>query len=388
VPKRAVIVSLFADVVGIECGITTNLFLINHSPRSAHDAAYAIDGDALSNAQFARRWLIFMIIWWCHVFSPIVLRKLPVLSVQVCSGVCNARRPVASVAITAGMMNRPASSNCFSIRTAPHSLRNLAMTIARNHTRDKLEAGELALGIGLRQARTVDIGKIMKTVGFDWLFIDMEHSTFGVDTAVNISVAAQDAGITPLVRVPGFEHHHSTRVLDGGAHGVVIPHVDDAQTARQAVMNCRYPPLGQRSVTGALPQIDFETIPVAQLVEEVNALTFVVLMIETATALENVEEIAAVPGVDCLLVGTNDFCADIGIPGQFDSPKVVDCYEKVISACQNNGIFPGMGGVYDLPLMEKYIGMGMRFILSGSDIALMMAAGRARTGALREFGSS
>jgi len=259
------------------------------------------------------------------------------------------------------------------------------MTAPLNLTRQKLESGELALGIGLRQARTVDIAKIMRSIGFDWLFIDMEHSTFGVDMAVNISVAAQDAGITPLVRVPGFEHHHATRVLDGGAHGVVVPHVDDAATAAQVVFNCRYPPVGQRSVTGALPQLDFQALPVAEVVDKINAQTFLTVMIETQTALDNIEEIAAVPGIDCILVGTNDFCADIGIPGQFDSERVVDCYDRVISACRNNGIFPGMGGVYDLALMEKYIGMGMRFILSGSDLALMMAAGKAKTSALRGF---
>ena len=82
-----------------------------------------------------------------------------------------------------------------------------------NKTRDRLEAGELALGVGLRQARTVDIGKAMKAAGFDWLFIDMEHNTMSLDDATNISIAAQDAGITPMVRVPGVEHHHALAAL-------------------------------------------------------------------------------------------------------------------------------------------------------------------------------
>jgi len=109
------------------------------------------------------------------------------------------------------------------------------------------------------------------------------------------------------------------------------------------------------------------------------------VMIETATAVENVESIAAVPGIDCLLVGTNDLCADLGIPGQFDNPRVGEIYQRVIAACKANGIHPGMGGVYDLALMEQYINLGMRFILSGSDLALMMAAGHDRTSSLRGF---
>ena len=91
-----------------------------------------------------------------------------------------------------------------------------------------------------------------------------------VDTAVQISVAAQDVGIAPIVRVPGYEHYHATRVLDGGAQGVVIPHVDDVDTAARIASNCRYPPLGHRSVTGALPQLDFVAHPMKEATEAIN----------------------------------------------------------------------------------------------------------------------
>jgi 2-keto-3-deoxy-L-rhamnonate aldolase RhmA len=86
----------------------------------------------------------------------------------------------------------------------------------KNVALERLRAGQLAIGIGLRQSRTVDIAKAMRTAGFDWLFIDTEHNSMDVDTAVQISVAAQDVGIAPIVRVPGYEHYHATRVLDGG----------------------------------------------------------------------------------------------------------------------------------------------------------------------------
>jgi len=262
------------------------------------------------------------------------------------------------------------------------------MAIATNTTRKKLEAGELALGIGLRQARTVDIAPIMKTIGFDWLFIDMEHGSLSLDTATQISVAAQGVGITPIVRVPGFEHHHATRALDGGAHGIVFPHVDDAATAAQLAGNCRYPPVGRRSVTGALPQLDFEPTAIETTIETINELTFVVAMIETQAGVDNIEEIAKVPGIDCLLIGTSDLCAEFGIPGQTGSPRVHDVYDRVIQACRDNGKFAGMGGVYELDLMESYIAKGMQFILCGSDLALMIAAGKDRTKRLRAMGTS
>ena len=257
------------------------------------------------------------------------------------------------------------------------------MTTIRNPARERLEAGELALGIGLRQARTVDIGKMMKTCGFDWLFIDMEHNAMGIDIATQISVAAQDAGITPIVRVPGFQHFHATRALDCGAMGIVVPHVDDAVTAAKMVENCRYPPVGRRSVAGAMPQLDFETVPVGEATQAINDTTLLVSMLETPQAIENVEEIAAVDGIDILLIGTNDLCMEMGIPGQFGDPRIGEIFERVIAACRANGKYPGLGGVYDPALVERYITLGMQFILVGSDVALLMAAARERIARFR-----
>ena len=257
------------------------------------------------------------------------------------------------------------------------------MTHIRNIARERLEAGELAIGMGVRQARSVDIGKIMKTCGYDWLFIDMEHGSMSVDDTVQMSIAASDAGITPIVRVPGFQHFHATRVLDGGALGVVFPHVDTAEIANELANFCRYPPRGHRSVVGALPQIDFRSLPVSEAAQAINNAVLVVVMLESPEAIERVEEIAAVDGVDVLLVGTGDLCMEMGIPGQVDSPKVVQAYEKLIAACHRNGKYPGLGGVYKPELMESYIGMGMRFILSSNDLAMMMAASTERASFLR-----
>jgi len=257
------------------------------------------------------------------------------------------------------------------------------MTKIVNRALERLHAGELSLGIGLRQARTVDTGKIMKTCGFDWLFVDMEHNSMSIDTAVQICVAAQDAGITPIVRVPGFQHFHASRALDGGAQGIVVPHVDTVEVAERMVSACRYPPIGHRSVTGALPQIDFESRPLGEVTPEINAATALVIMIETPEAVENADAIAAVEGVDALLVGTNDLCMEMGIPGEVGHPSVIEAQQRVIDACRAHGKYPGLGGVYDPALMQRYVEMGMRLILSGNDLSFMMAAARERTGFLR-----
>ena len=254
-----------------------------------------------------------------------------------------------------------------------------------NTAKNRLESGELALGVGLRQARTADIGKIMKTCGYDWLFIDMEHNSMSIDTAAQISVAAQDAGVAPIVRVPGFQHFHATRALDGGAQGVVVPHVDTAEVAAEMVSNCKYPPVGHRSVTGRLPQVNFEAHPQDEVTRSINNATLVVVMVETPTAVENVEAIAAVPGVDSVLVGTNDLCTEMGIPGAVGDARIQEIMERVVAACRAHGKHPGLGGVYEPPLMERYIRMGMRLILCGNDLTMMMAAAQERSARMRSI---
>ena len=225
----------------------------------------------------------------------------------------------------------------------------------------------------------------MATCDYDWLFIDMEHNSMDIDTASQISVAAQDAGITPLVRVPDFAHHHATRVLDCGAMGIVFPHVEDAKTAKKLVSYCLFPPKGHRSMTGALPQLNFKPTPISEVATSLNESMLVIIMLESPEAIENVEEIAAVSGVDVILIGTNDLCMEMGIPGEYDNLKIKEAYKKVIQACAKHGKTPGMGGVYNEDLMSEYIGMGMKFILSGSDLSFMMRAATQRSKNLRSF---
>jgi 2-keto-3-deoxy-L-rhamnonate aldolase RhmA len=259
------------------------------------------------------------------------------------------------------------------------------MTTVVNHALRQLREGRLAIGLGLRQARTVDIAQIAKTSGFDWLFIDCEHNSMSVDTAAQIAAASLAVGITPIVRVPGYEHHHASRALDNGAHGVVFPHVDTPEQARRLADYCRYPPVGHRSMGGGLQQLGFAPMPLGEAARLANEETLVVVMLESPQAIDNCEAIAAVPGVDALLIGTNDLCFEMGIPGQFDHPQVADAYAKLLAACRKHGKFPGMGGLYSPELLQRYIGMGVRLVLAGSDFSLLMQAAGARASLVRGF---
>ncbi|WP_316977093.1 HpcH/HpaI aldolase family protein [Shumkonia mesophila] len=259
------------------------------------------------------------------------------------------------------------------------------MAIVENTTKKKLEAGQMAIAFSVVHWRMANVAGIAKECGYDWLFIDMEHNTMDVDAAVQISVAALPTGITPIVRVPAHEHFHATRVLDGGAQGVVVPHVNTVEQARQVVENCKYPPIGHRSLTAPMPQLGFRTMPVADAIEALNRNTLVVAMLETPQAVDNADVIAAVEGIDALLIGTNDLAAEMGIPGQFGHARVEAAYAAMIAATRKHGKFAGMGGVYDHALMEKFIRMGVRLLLGGGDVAFMMAAARTRSDFLKSL---
>jgi 2-keto-3-deoxy-L-rhamnonate aldolase RhmA len=257
------------------------------------------------------------------------------------------------------------------------------MPIVENTMKRKLEAGGLAASLNVMHWRGVNIAGIARECGFDWLFIDLEHNSMDLDTAAQLCVAALPTGVTPIVRVPSHDQFQATRILDGGAMGVVVPHVDTPEQARRIVANCKYPPVGHRSLTAPLPQLGFATVPAAEAIEILNRNTLVIVMLETPLAIANADAIAAVDGVDGLLIGTNDLSAEMSLPGQFGHARIEEAYRAMIAACSANGKFPGMGGVYDHALMEKFIGLGVRFLLGGGDVALMMSAGRSRTAFLR-----
>src|SRR5574341_62258 len=215
------------------------------------------------------------------------------------------------------------------------------------------------------------------------LALDMGLNSMGIDVAAQIAVACHDAGVAPLVRVPGYEHYLATRLLDAGAMGIVFPHVDSAEHARALVANCKYPPQGHRSLGGPVAQLGFRPHPRAESTALVNKETLLVMMLETPAAVDRADTIAAVDGVDVLLIGTNDLTLEMGIPGKYDDPRVARAYETVVAACTRHGKYPGMGGIYDHPTMEKYITAGARFILCGSDLSFIMAGGQARADYLR-----
>ncbi|HEY0421036.1 MAG TPA: aldolase/citrate lyase family protein [Acetobacteraceae bacterium] len=260
------------------------------------------------------------------------------------------------------------------------------MAIIPNNAIARLRAGKTAIGFGVSHLRSVAAPALAKAAGYDWLFIDMEHGAFSVHEATQLCLASLPLGIAPIVRVCTGALDEGTRALDNGAQGIVVPHVDTAAQAKQVAAAFRYPPRGTRSWGGGIAQFGFQPPPVAQAQAEVNDETLVVVMIETAEAVANVDAIAATPGIDCLLVGTSDLTADMGISGQAGHQRVQDAYRAVIDACNKHGKHAGLGGIYDNEWATFYIRMGTRFVLGGSDGMFIQQGAGARAKFLAALG--
>jgi 2-keto-3-deoxy-L-rhamnonate aldolase RhmA len=254
-----------------------------------------------------------------------------------------------------------------------------------NRVKDRIARGELALCMASRLARTADLGMMADACGFDSFYIDIEHSSISIDAAAQMIAAALPVGITPMVRVPGHDFDMAARLLDAGALGIICPQVDTAEQARAMVAACKFPPLGHRSVAGAGPLQGFRQTPLADVNSQGNALTLCIPMLETQLGVDNAEAIAAVPGIDILLIGSNDLSSELGIPGDLKHPKIRAAYETTAAGCKKHGKCLGIGGVRgDAALAADLVKLGARFMIAGLDAGYMMQAAKADVASIRK----
>ncbi len=252
------------------------------------------------------------------------------------------------------------------------------MALVTNTTKRRLQAGQMALGFGVHHLRTVAAPVLAGATGHDWIFIDTEHGAFSVQETTQLCIAALPTGVTPIVRVCAGAIDEATRALDNGALGIVVPHVDTAKQARRIAEAFRYPPDGHRSWGGPPAVYGYRPPSTMEAQAAINAEILTIVMLESPEAIGNADDIAAVGGVDVLFIGTSDLTAELGISGQMGHPKVIEAYRSVGEACLKHGKVLGMGGVYDEENASRYVGMGARFILTGSDHSYLMAGASQR----------
>jgi 2-keto-3-deoxy-L-rhamnonate aldolase RhmA len=243
----------------------------------------------------------------------------------------------------------------------------------QNPVRTSLKEGKPVVGITITAA-CVETAAQAANLGFDFLWVEMEHSPITLETTRQIVLATRGLKALPFVRVPVNEFWTAKRVLDAGALGVIFPFVSTAEAARKAVQACKYPPLGRRGSGPGLAAFRWPTAESYHDFADRNVL--VVVIIEEREALENLEQIAATPGVDVLFVGRSDLSFSMGLRGRNEDPEVDRALDRVVEAARRHGKFAGapVGSVHQA---RQFIDKGLLFLQALTELRFM-AAGAAQ----------
>ena len=255
--------------------------------------------------------------------------------------------------------------------------------VPANRIRAKLADGKTVVGTMLVELRQPSVMTLLAGAGLDFVLIDNEHGPFSVETIADLSRAARDAGITPIVRIPELTYAHVTQALDGGAQGIMLPRVTEPGQVELCVACMKYVPQGRRGAVLARGHTAFRGGPLADTLAAMNRETFLIIQIETAEALSRLDELLAVPGVDAALIGPTDLSVALGVAGQMDSPKLVRAIEQTLAACAAHGVIPAIH-TNDIAMTAAWAKRGMRLVSINSEVGHLMAGIRAAVTEIRK----
>ena len=237
----------------------------------------------------------------------------------------------------------------------------------------------------LQLARTSDVARLFARAGFDALVLDLEHHLMPSDSVIEISRAALEHDMLPLIRLPDASPGPIRQALSNGALGVVVPRVETAAMARDVVAASRFPPHGSRPVPPSFPHLLGRPTSQADAVRLLAERTVVVAIIETRTGLANCDSIAAVDGIDVLFVGMSDLSFDMSTCGNKDDPALWRGLQLVCDACQRHGKCPGVGGISAPEHFARARAFGVRYFSAAHDGTLLATAAADRARTLRQL---
>jgi 2-keto-3-deoxy-L-rhamnonate aldolase RhmA len=240
-----------------------------------------------------------------------------------------------------------------------------------NRTKARLRDNEIVIGCALQQYRSTEIPRLLAAVGFDYLFIDSEHGGFSFETIQDLVIASNESGITPFVRVGEMLYSLVTRALDVGAQGIIFPRVESASLLEQAIRWMKYPPYGARGFGFMAPQLGYQQCNMPEIMQHLNDQTMCIVQFETALSIDKCHELLSVPGIDVAMVGPTDLSISLGVPGEFDHPKILEAVDTFVAACERHAVVPGIhcrNAKMAIPWLQR----GMRFLGCGSEHGMML----------------
>ena len=239
--------------------------------------------------------------------------------------------------------------------------------------KEKLRQGIPVFGATVT-VNSTDVAAHLATAGFDFLWVEMEHSPVTLDSLRNMVLATRGLAAQTFARVPVNEVWTAKRVLDAGVSGVIFPFTSTPELAQQAACACKYPPLGRRGSGATLAKFAWPDSD--RYHDSADENVTVIIIIEEACAVERIDAIAATPGVDVLFIGTSDLSFSLGLRGDQTDPRLNDAIAKVLDAGQRHGKFVGRpaGSAQEV---KQYVQQGFRLFQAPTDIGLMIAGAKA-----------
>jgi len=254
-----------------------------------------------------------------------------------------------------------------------------------NKVKRLLREGKVVIGTMVTEVRSPSITQMLSTAGFDCMFIDSEHSSFSIETVADLILAAKAADIVSVVRVPSRkEHHLMSRPLDAGAQGLLIPRVETKEEVREIIRATKYYPLGERGMSLRRAPHDFAKGEATELMKTANEETLIVIQIESKLAVESIDQLISIEGVDAALIGPNDLSQSLGIPGQMEKPEFIESIRKVIKACEKYDIISGIH-VGSTEAAKKWIEEGMKLVLVSTDVGMIVDTGTRLAHEMKDF---
>jgi 2-keto-3-deoxy-L-rhamnonate aldolase RhmA len=241
--------------------------------------------------------------------------------------------------------------------------------------RKRVLAGECVYGTMIRQARDPGAPAIYSAAGYDFVFIDMEHGNYSMETVADLIRGAKSAGIAPIIRIPHLETHFISRVLDAGAEGIMVPMTSTSQQAESIVGCSKYVPLGHRGFGTQTGQTDYKPLKAAEFMKEANEHTLVIAQIETQEAIENVDSILSVEGIDVGLIGPNDLSISLGVPDQMGSEILAKAIDKVVETAKKKRKATGVH-IGNIQSLKTWRAKGMTFLAYSTDISFQYNASK------------
>lgn len=239
-----------------------------------------------------------------------------------------------------------------------------------NSTQSKLRGGEKSIGLFLLSGNSM-IAEALGTLPIDWLIIDMEASPITKEGALHVMQALNGSNVTPFIRVPFLNRHLIEHALDIGAHGILVPKIDTPEDAACAVDACMYPPTGHRGINPVRASAYFSNLPT--YLKQANERTMCMIQVESVEAVNRVEQLAAVTGVDIIFIGAGDLASALGQPGIVTGQKMDEARLRVLQAVKNAGKIAGIFA-YSIELAQQYAQEGFQFIAIGNDIKALREA--------------